>query len=185
MPLDSATTFPFVTHYYRTRFVYTNTLSGVTLTFSNYVDDGAILYLNGHEVFRTNMPPGQAFNSTLASSSPCPNATCPMVFSLTGNALSNLVVGTNVVAVELHNVTVNSADATFEGALMYTLPPPPPPFIANVTVLPGETEATITWTTRSNSTSQILYGPAPALGSSTPLDTNRVSNHAMVLTGLA
>ena len=184
MPLDPNTTFPFVTHYYRKSFVYTNTLSGVTLTFSNFVDDGAVFYLNGVEVSRTNISPGQVFNSTLANSSPCPNATCPMVFSLSGDALSGFVAGTNVVAVELHNVQVNSADATFEGALMYTLPPPPPPFIADVIVLPGETDATITWTTRSNSTSQILFGPTPAFGSSSSLDTNRVSNHAMVLTGL-
>jgi len=180
----SPSTYPFVTYYFRNRFVYTNTLSGVTLIFSNYVDDGAVFYLNGHEVFRTNIPPGQVFNSTLASSSPCPNATCPMVFSLTGDALSDLVSGTNVVAVELHNVQANSADATFEGALIYTLPPPPPPFIANVVVLPGETNATMTWTTLSNSTSQVLYGTTPTFGSSTALDTNRVSNHAMVLTGL-
>jgi exopolysaccharide biosynthesis protein len=184
IPLDPSTSFPYVTHYFRKSFVYTNTLSGLTLTFSNYVDDGAVFYLNGQEIFRTNMPPGQIFNSTLANSSPCPNATCPMVFTLTGAELSGLVAGTNVLAVELHNVQINSADTTFEGALMYTLPPPPPPFIANVNVLPGETDATITWTTRSNSTSQILYGPTPTFGSSTPLDTNRVSNHAMVLTGL-
>jgi hypothetical protein len=184
MPTNPFTSFSFVTYYFRTQFVYTNALSGVTLTFSNYVDDGAVFYLNGREVYRTNVPPGQVFNSTTTGSSVCPNATCPMVFSLTGNALSNLVVGTNVVAVELHNVAANSADATFEGALMYVLPPPPPPFITNVVVLPGETNATIAWTTLSNSTSQVLYGTTPTFGSSTPLDTNRVSNHAIVLTGL-
>jgi hypothetical protein len=71
-------------------------------------------------------------------------------------------------------------------ALLYALPPPVqlPPFITNVVVAPGETNAVITWTTLSNSTSQILYGETPALGSSNMLDSNAVANHAMVLTGL-
>ena len=60
----------------------------------------------------------------------------------------------------------------------------PPPFITNVVVVPGETDAIFTWTTLSNSTSQMLYGTTPVLGSSNALDANLVSNHAMVLTGL-
>lgn len=187
MPINPATSYSFVTYYFRTQFVYTNTLAGVTLIFSNYVDDGAVFYLNGREIYRTNMPAGPIFNNTPSGmNNPClnNNATCPLVFTLTGNALSNFVAGTNFVAVELHNLASTSPDATYEGALMYVLPPPPPPFIANVVVLPGETDATITWTTLSNSTSQVLYGTTSALGSSAPLDTNRVSNHAQVLTGL-
>jgi hypothetical protein len=106
--------------------------------------------------------------------------------------LSNVVAGTNVVAVEVHNfrslsgAMLPSPDIVFESALLYTLPPPviPPPFITNVVVLPGESVATITWTTLSNATSQILYGTNGALGSATSVDSNLVSTHAIELTGL-
>ena len=111
-----------------------------------------------------------------------------MVFTLSGSALSNLAVGTNVVAVELHNYRPSnpSPDVAFESAVHFTLPPPPipPPFIANVLILPGETNAVVTWSTISNATSQLFYGPTPALGASNTLDGNLVSDHAMLLSGL-
>jgi len=44
--------------------------------------------------------------------------------------------------------------------------------------------ATIAWTTDESSTSQVQYGPTPAYGSSTPLDTKFVSSHSVPLTGL-
>jgi hypothetical protein len=184
MPINPATTYAFNTYYLRTSFVYADRLSGVTLIFSNYIDDGAVFYLNGYEIYRTNMPAGQVFNSTTTGSSICPNATCPMVFSLTGNALSNLVTGTNIMAVEVHNVQLNTADITFEGALIYTLPPPPPSIITNVIATPGETSVTIAWTTTTNATTQVQYGLTPALGSSNTLDSALVSSHTVTLGGL-
>lgn len=191
MPIDLSTTYPFPTYYLRTRFTYSNSLAGLVLTFSNYIDDGAVFYLNGFEIYRTNMPAGTVTNGTYTPAGvPCGdgNASCPLIFALTGDALSNLIVGTNTLAVELHNYRTGnpSPDATFESALLYALPPPvqTPPFISNVVVAVGETNAVITWTTLSNATSQILYGVTPALGSSNTLDSNLVANHAMVLTGL-
>ena len=58
MPINSASGYPFVTYYFRTAFTYSNTLTGLTLTFSNYIDDGAVFYLNGFEIYRTNLGPG-------------------------------------------------------------------------------------------------------------------------------
>ncbi len=195
MPIDSGTTYPFVTYYFRTAFTYSNTLAGLSLTFSNYIDDSAAFYLNGFEIYRSNLAPGLVLNGSYATNGGfCAggNATCPLVFTLTGSILSNMVVGTNILAVEVHNFrSLNSPftpspDLTFECAVLFALPPPviPPPFITNVVVVPGETNAAFTWTTLSNSTSQVLYGPTPALGSSNALDSNLVLNHAMVLTGL-
>ena len=190
--------YPFVTYYFRTTFTYSNSLTDVTLTFSNYIDDSAVFYLNGVEIYRLNLGSGAVFNDTYATVGACPppnvpsgNATCPIFFTLTGNALSNLVVGTNVLAVEVHNFRsltsgTPSPDVTFEGAVGFILPPPviPPPFITNVVIVPSENNAAFTWTTLSNATSQILYGTTPALGSSNALDSNLVSSHAMALSGL-
>jgi hypothetical protein len=195
MPFDSSIGgYPYSTYYFRTAFTYSNTLNALTLTFSNYLDDGAVFYLNGFEIFRTNISPGAVNNGDYTpAQTPCAgfNATCPLIFRLTGSVLSNMIVGTNLLAVEVHNFRsltsgTPTPDVTFESAVQFTLPPPviPPPFITNVVVVPGETNATFTWTTISNATSQVLYGLTSGLGSSNTLDTNLVANHAMVLAGL-
>lgn len=198
MPLNSGgNNYPFFTYYFRKSFVYDGDLNGLTLTFSNFLDDGAVFYLNGTEIFRTNMPAGTITNGTISAGLvPCTmangfnnNATCPLVFTLTGSALSNLVLGVNYYAVEAHNFrsgSIPSSDVTFESAVHFTLPPPvvPPPFFSDIIIAPGETNAVFTWTTLSNSTAQIFYGLTPLLGSVSPLDTNLTLNHALVLTGL-
>lgn len=196
MPINAASTYPFNTYYFRRSFTYSNQLADVTLTFSNYLDDGAVFYLNGFEIFRTNLAMGLVTNGlNTITSTPCAHgvagsghATCPLVFSLTGNALSNLVEGTNVFAVEVHNFRFGnpSADLAFESAVIFTLPPPvePPAFFTNIVIAPGEENAVFTWTTLSNANAQILYGTTPALGLASPLDENLTLNHALVLTGL-
>jgi hypothetical protein len=45
--------------------------------------------------------------------------------------------------------------------------------------------ATMTWTTDTPSDSQVEYGPIPAYGSSTALDTSLVVSHSQTLSGLA
>src|SRR5262245_22117723 len=48
---------PYVTYYFRTAFQLTGPPPAF-LTFSNLVDDGAVFYLNGVEIYRLRMPPG-------------------------------------------------------------------------------------------------------------------------------
>ena len=116
------------TCYLRTRFVFEGSTSGVTLTFSNYIDDGAVFYLNGTEIRRVRMAPAPAVISyaSLASGSPCQGdavLTCPDVFTIGGNLMTNLLVGTNVVAVEVHNLSSSpTADILFAGALSVNRP---------------------------------------------------------------
>lgn len=199
MPSDpSLNNYPFMTYYFRKPFVYDNGLEGLTLTFSNFLDDGAVFYLNGVEIFRTNMPAGPIANDTpaavlvgcdLPGTSFDNNATCPLMFTLSGDALSNLVVGTNYYAVEVHNFRQGftpSSDVVFQSAVHFTLPPPAllPPFFSNVVIAPGETNAVFTWTTLSNTTAQILYGTTPLLGTESELDENLTMHHALVVTGL-
>ena len=46
-----------VASYFRTHFTFTGNPAGVALLFSNYVDDGILVWLNGVELFSYNMPP--------------------------------------------------------------------------------------------------------------------------------
>ena len=120
------------TYYFRTHFEFTGeTPSG--LVFSNYIDDGAVFYLNGAEVRRLRVPapPTIITNNTPANGSPCAGTTyagdaatvCPDVFVISGNLLTNLVQGDNVVAVEVHNVPTAN-DLVFGSALIALSPTP-------------------------------------------------------------
>jgi exopolysaccharide biosynthesis protein len=182
---------PYITYYCRTYFNFTNEPAGTILSFSNYLDDGAVFYLNGVEIQRLSMPasPTVITNGTLAPTYSCQggNATCPTNFAISGGLITNLFKGTNLLAVEVHNFNAKSPDITFGCALSYLVPPPAPPtppFITNMVVVPGETNATITWQSRSNSTSRVEYGLTPSLGTFTPLDSTLVTNHLVKLSGL-
>jgi hypothetical protein len=52
LPADPATGFPYPTYYFRTHFNFEGAPEVALLTLTNYIDDGAIFYLNGAEVFR-------------------------------------------------------------------------------------------------------------------------------------
>ena len=117
--------YPYTTYYFRTHFQFTNSLAGVSLIASNYLDDGAVFYLNGTEVQRLYMKaaPAAIVNSTLAAAYGCDgNATCPAVFTLSPELSTHLVAGDNVLAVEVHNYNIRSPDITFGMALFYAKP---------------------------------------------------------------
>lgn len=125
MPLNPTTGFPYITYYLRTHFTYTNSLEGVILLFTNYVDDGAVFYLNGAEIARIRMSAAPAVidNSTLATNYPCDGeSTCPDPFTLSGDATTNLVIGDNVLAAEVHLDNPQAQEITFGSSLIATLP---------------------------------------------------------------
>ncbi|MEZ6019205.1 MAG: DUF1349 domain-containing protein [Planctomycetota bacterium] len=59
-----------------------------------------------------------------------------------------------------------------------------PPVIANLTVVPGQTDAVVSWTTDVPASSRVDFGPDALYGSQ--VDTpDLVTNHTMLLSGLA
>ncbi len=108
---------PRTTHYFRKLFVITNGGALDSITFNLVRDDGAIVYLNGLEVFRTNMPAGPVDGNTLASTTiNTPDETVPVEYTLamSGGALRH---GMNMVAVELHQSSAASSDGGFDLSL--------------------------------------------------------------------
>jgi hypothetical protein len=64
-------------------------------------------------------------------------------------------------------------------------PPPPAPVISNVQVTGiSASGATISWTTSTPASSQVLYGTTASYGNSTPNDPTMVTSHLQTLTGL-
>ena len=70
-------------------------------------DDGFVVYINGVEVARSNMPPGTPMHNSPAV--PFHEVGSPQTFDLTPFA-NALVAGTNVLAIEVHNDTITSSD---------------------------------------------------------------------------
>jgi len=104
----------YVTTYFRHRFTVTDASVYKDLTLRIRREDGAVVYLNGTEVFRTNMPhTGVIAYDTLA---PAPGKHYVYYDWVIDPAL--LVEGINVVAVEVHQVSINSDDLLFDFLLV-------------------------------------------------------------------
>lgn len=103
----------YITTFFRNPFSVTNAAGFEGLTFNLLRDDGAILYLNGVELYRENMPAGGTTFSTTASTN---NGGTATVFSSTTihSAAPLLQDGTNIVAVEIHQYSGSSSDILFD-----------------------------------------------------------------------
>ncbi|MGO4107880.1 glycoside hydrolase domain-containing protein [Paenibacillus sp. YAF4_2] len=103
----------YTTTYFRKTFDAKD-LSGILeLDASLIRDDGAIVYLNGHEIIRTNMPAGAVNYGTFA------NATVGDERDRNVYVIdpSFLVEGKNVLTAEVHQVNATSSDIAFEFSL--------------------------------------------------------------------
>lgn len=120
---DEATTVSFgsdeankhITTYFRKSFNVTDPAGVSQLTLRMRRDDGAVVYLNGTEVARSNMPEGDIAFGTLAASGA--DESTFFEFTLDRNLL---VAGNNVVAVEVHQVGPDSGDISFDAELVST-----------------------------------------------------------------
>lgn len=108
-PKNTLLTLGPTTYYLRATFVYTGAPTVLALWLRHIVDDGAIIYFNGNEVHRFNMPFGNVTYTNRAAS-PILNAIYRSPVSVN---LTNLVLGTNVIAVEVHQAANTGNDVAF------------------------------------------------------------------------
>jgi Calcineurin-like phosphoesterase/Beta-propeller repeat len=99
----------YITTYFRHSFNVTNP-AFADLTLRVLRDDGAVVYLNGNEVFRSNLPAGTISYTTPASAAV---EDPPSTYHEAHVNPSLLVNGTNVIAVEIHQVNGQSSDVSF------------------------------------------------------------------------
>ena len=100
----------YITYYFRRTF--TNSIQASSILLRVLRDDGVVVYLNGEELWRNNMPAGPATASTFAITSingPAENAFNSVVLPI-----GKLLKGVNLLAVEVHQAGIHSGDLSFD-----------------------------------------------------------------------
>ncbi len=100
-----------ITYYFRRSFTVTNPGVFASLVVRFVRDDGAVIYLNGVEVARSNMPSGTINYLTRAVSAI--GGADESAWQEAPVDPSRLVAGTNVIAVEVHQQSPSSTDVSF------------------------------------------------------------------------
>jgi hypothetical protein len=108
-PKSTPLTLGRLTYYFRTRFNLSGGPAGASLKINTVLDDGAVFYLNGQEIFRLGMAGGAVGYSTPANRG-IDNAIFEGPFIVAGTGLA---AGENVLAVEVHQTTPGSSDIVF------------------------------------------------------------------------
>ena len=103
-----------VTTYFRRTFARADPGAFAEYAIDLLRDDGAVVYVNGVEMARPNMPGGAVQHTTLALTEVTGDPTFEAVGPVAAQALAS---GTNVVAVEVHQVSTASDDLAFDLAL--------------------------------------------------------------------
>ncbi|MES2777206.1 MAG: PKD domain-containing protein [Bacteroidota bacterium] len=118
----------YVTTYFRKQVSIANPAAFANFTLNLKRDDGAVVYVNGTEVFRSNMPTGSISSSTKALGIASDDGATAQVATI---AASSFVAGNNVIAVEVHIESNGDADLSFDLQLLANPLPPNQPPVAN------------------------------------------------------
>ena len=106
------------TFYFRKRFNFAGSTNGVTLRLNHWIDDGAVFHLNGTEIYRIGMPNGAITHTTLASR----NVGTAVLEGPLDVPINNLLVGENVLAVEVHQYSLPNPDLVFAAEVEALIP---------------------------------------------------------------
>ncbi len=109
----------YITTYFRTQFTVDTVPQDLTVTM--VVDDGAVVYVNGVEAVRDNMPGGAVTATTRASATRDGQAERALRAFTLDPAL--LVPGTNTLAVEVHQASSSSSDISLDADLVGSTSP--------------------------------------------------------------
>jgi hypothetical protein len=175
-----------ITYYFRRFFYVADPAAFTNLLVHVLRDDGAIVYLNGVEVFRTGMPAGEVNFETRASADV--NGPDEVRYFLGVLDPSVLVSGINLIAVEVHQVDEDSIDLSFDLELLANQDPD----AEQATLLRGPylqvattNSIIVKWRTFEETTSRVRFGLAPEQLVFSVLDGSPVADHEVSLTNLA
>ena len=111
-----------LTYYFRKEFTYSgSTGAGVNVTVDMINDDGATFYLNGTPIGGRGVPGGATWQT--AANRTVGDATEELAVATAAGA--DLVVGTNILAAEVHQTNATSSDCVFGARLSISAPSAP------------------------------------------------------------
>ena len=172
----------YITTYFRKSIFVTNPSQFSHLDLSVLRDDGAVVYINGAEVWRSNMPNGTVNFGTLANSA----IAWPFEddWQNTQISASNLISGNNVVAIEIHQDNSSSSDISFDLSLIaqnnLNAIVTRGPYLQKV----NQNSVIVRWKTNLPTDSRVDVGISPAMMNNSTTSQNFTTNHEVLVTGL-
>jgi acid phosphatase type 7 len=174
----------YITTYFRKNIIIINLANYQTFTVNLKRDDGAVVYVNGVEVNRVNLPAGTITHTTLAPSAITgASETTPVSFTI---CASYFVEGNNVIAVEMHQNTANSSDLSFDLELIGdALPTGTPTLTRNPYLQMGsQNSIEIRWRTDIPCIGKVDLGTTFGTYTITNSESCVTTEHRVVLNGL-
>jgi hypothetical protein len=169
-----------VTAYFRAPFTVADPEKPRSLLIDLVVDDGAVIYLNGRELWRIHMPERPIQHDTLATVAvEGPSEGVPIFAHLPADALRP---GRNVLAVEVHQVHPTSSDLSFDLAMAAA--PEPAVMRGPYLQMGTPTSAVVRWRTTAAVSSEVRFGTEPGALTRTVQSATTVTEHEVTLTGL-
>lgn len=174
----------YITTYFRKTFTVTGLNTYNSFTLNVLRDDGVVVYINGTEVARDNLPGGtiQHITPALAAISGA-GETTPISFTISPCAF---VEGTNTIAVEMHQSDITSSDLSFDLSLVGAVGGGSPtlsrgPYLQSA----SETAITFRWKTTSACYGRVNVGTASGTYTTATADeTCPTTDHIVRVTGL-
>lgn len=169
-----------ITTYFRHEFQLANAAAVQDLTLRVQRDDGVVVYLNGFEVWRDNMPTGLVDFLTPAAARIRGNSEDAFLEIALSPAL--LVNGSNVIAAEVHLFAGLSPDLSFNLELDDRTPAElvRGPYLQMV----SQTTARLRWRSWTPQDSRVAFGSAPGQLGNQIDDPALVTDHEVELSGL-
>ncbi|HXG67965.1 MAG TPA: fibronectin type III domain-containing protein [Blastocatellia bacterium] len=174
----------YITTYFRHAFNVADASGFQSVTLRLLRDDGAVVYLNGTEVFRSNMPAGTIGYRTLASAAI--GSAEETTFFQTAVNPALLVNGANVLAVEVHQANATSSDISFQLELVGSTSTPVPAVTRGPYLQSGTpTSVVVRWRTDVATDSRVRYGTTQGNLTLTADNPTITTEHEVTLTGLS
>jgi hypothetical protein len=171
----------YITTYFRRSFNVADASAYLNATVRILRDDGAVVYVNGTEVFRSNMPGGTVGYQTLASAAIDDNTFYSASFSP-----SLLVDGANVVAVEIHQANGTSSDLSFDLELTASTTVSAPVVVRGPYLQSGTPNSVVVrWRTDLATDSRVCFGTVQGTLGACVSDATAKTEHVITLTGLS
>ncbi len=174
----------YITTYFRKTFFIASVSAYTSIELNILRDDGAVIYVNGVEVIKTNMPSGSIFYNTLASGTIAwPFEDDWHIYTISPLYLVN---GNNVISVEIHQDDNSSSDISFDLELKGFSSPS----TAQIVRGPYLQQATsgsmiVKWRTDIACDAVLDFGLSPTSLTSTISDPAFTTEHEILVTGLS